>query len=127
MDTTTFLAQLWGPVILAVGIGIFVSRPYYLRIYRELEKEALAVLLFGMAAMTAGIVHVGAHNEWGTPAEIVVTLLGWGLLLKGLVFIVFPKLADQKGEWVAKSKLISGVGLAMLLAGGYLSWAGYLS
>ena len=46
METTLFLAKLWGPAILAVGIGVFVSRNYYIKIYLDLEKDALAVLLF---------------------------------------------------------------------------------
>jgi hypothetical protein len=50
MDITIFLAQIWGPVILAVGIGVFTSRSYYLKVYRDLEKETLAVLLFAMFA-----------------------------------------------------------------------------
>lgn len=44
METALWLAQLWGPVMFAVGAGIFVSRGYYPKIYRDLEKEALAVL-----------------------------------------------------------------------------------
>ncbi len=47
MNTTTFLAQVWGPAILAVGIGIFVSRSFYAKIYGDLEKEPLACLIFG--------------------------------------------------------------------------------
>jgi len=64
MDITTFLAQIWGPIILAVGLGVFISRNYYMRIYRDLEKETLAVLVFGMVAMAAGIAQVSVHNIW---------------------------------------------------------------
>lgn len=127
MELTTFLAQLWGPVIFAVALGVFTSRSHYVRIYRDLEKDALAVLLFGMVAMTAGIAHVSVHNVWDTLPQIVISLLGWGLLLKGAAFIVFPKLVDQKGDWMANSKLIPVAGVAMLIIGGYLSWLGYFA
>jgi len=100
MDTTVLLAQIWGPVILAVGIGVFVSRSYYIKIYRELEKDALAVLLFGMVAMTAGIAHILFHNIWGTFPQILVSLLGWGILIKGAFFIIAPKCSRQGGRWL---------------------------
>ena len=62
MDITTFLAQLWGPTILAISLGVFVNRSYYIKIYRDLERSPLTVLVFGMIALTAGIAHIHFHN-----------------------------------------------------------------
>lgn len=125
MNTTLFLAQLWGPTILAVGIGVFVSRKSYLKTYRDLQKETLAVLLFGMVAMSSGIAHITYHNVWGTFPEIVISLLGWGLLLKGLAFTIAPGLVDKVGDFEADAKLIPAAGVFMLIAGMYLSWVGF--
>ncbi len=126
METTLFLAQIWGPTILAVGIGIFVSRGYYIKIYRDLEKEKFATLVFGMMAVGAGAAHIGAHNTWGTLPEIVISLLGWGLFVKGAILTIAPKLADKAGDWTVKSKLIPWAGGFTALIGVYLSWLGYL-
>lgn len=125
MNTTTFLAQMWGPAILAVALGVFFSRRYYIQIYRDLQKEALALLLFGMTAIAAGIAQIHFHNIWGTFPEIVISLLGWALLLKGLVMTMFPKLVDQVGDYEAKSNIIPFAGGLMLIVGLYLSWVGF--
>jgi hypothetical protein len=122
-----FLAQIWGPAILAVGLGVFFSRSYYIRIYRDLEKGAFAALIFGMAAMAAGLAQIQVHNVWDTVPEIMISLLGWGLVLKGAVFTIVPHLADKGGDWAADSKLIPLVGAVMLAIGGYLSYIGYLA
>lgn len=127
MDTTMLLAKMWGPVILAIGFGVFVSRDYYLKIYRDLEKETLAVLIFGMVGMAAGIAQVLAHNVWGTLPQIIISLFGWGLFLKGAAFAISPRFVDWSGDWVANNKLIPTVGVFMLVVGGYLCWVGYLS
>ncbi len=125
--TTIFLAQLWGPILLAVALGIFFSASYYRRIYRELEKDSLAVLLFGMTATAAGIAHVLFHNSWASTPEIVVSLLGWGLLLKGMLFIIAPGFVDRAGDRWAKLKLIPFAGALTLLVGLYLTWFAYLA
>ena len=127
MTTTLYLASLWGPIILAVGVGVFVSRSYYMRIYRELEKDALSVLIFGMVAMATGIIQVSMHNIWGNLPEVIVSLLGWGLLIKGTAFIIVPKLVDMGGDWAADSKLVPTVGGFMLLIGAYLTWISYFA
>jgi hypothetical protein len=126
METTIFLAQIWGPVIFAVGLGIFVSRDYYIKIYRDLEKEKFAALVFGMMAIAAGAAHIGVHNTWGTLPEIVISFLGWALFAKGAVLAIAPKFADKAGDWTVKSKMVPSAGGFALLIGVYLSWLGYL-
>lgn len=127
MDTTTFLSQLWGPAILAVGLGIFASRKYYIRIYRDLEKETLSVLLFGMVAITAGIAQIHFHNSWSSFPEAVVSLLGWMLLLKGLAFAIVPGFVDRGGDFQVNSNLVPLGGALMIIVGIYLSWVGFFA
>lgn len=129
MDTTTFLAAIWGPVMIAVGLGFFFSKKYYVTIYRDLEKEFFAVLFFGMFAMAAGIAHILAHNVWDTLPQIVVTLFGWGLLIKGVICVTFPGIADRGGNWALNAKIVpaAGAGAVAVLLGAYLSWIAYLA
>ena len=122
MDITIFLAQVWGPILLAVGVGVFFSRSYYIKIYRDLENSPLAVLVFGMAAMAAGIAQLHFHNSWNTFPEIIVSFLGWGLLIKGAVFLIAPSFVDRAGDEWANHKLIPLAGGIMLLIGAYLTW-----
>ncbi len=125
MDTTMFLAQLWGPVLFAVGVGFFWSKSFYLKIYRDLEKAPFAVLFFGMAAIAAGVAQVLFHNVWDTLPEVIVSLLGWGLLLKGIVCTVAPNIADKGGDFAVDSKAVPAAGAVVLVIGAYLSWLGY--
>lgn len=127
MELTTILAQLWGPTILLVGIGVFMNGSYYLAIYRDLEKNSLSLLTFGMLAVAGGIAQILFHNGWDTLPQIIVSLLGWGLLLKGALFIVAPRVVDRMGDGWADRKLIPVAGILMLLIGGYLSWIGYFA
>lgn len=127
MNPTSLLAQLWAPTLLAVALGIFVSRKYYLKTYRDLQKETLAVLLFGMVTIPAGIAHIHYHNVWTTFPEGVISLLGWGLLVKGLVFAIAPGLVDKAGDFEADSKLVPIAGALILIAGTYLAWVGFFA
>jgi len=127
MDLTHYLAHLWGPALLAFGIGLFFSRAYYLRVYRDLEQNAFAVIFFGMAGTAAGIAQVLAHNVWGTLPEVLISLLGWGLLIKGLVCTAFPNLADRSANRVLTAAMMPFVGAALLVLGAYLSWFAYFT
>lgn len=125
MDITSLFAAVWGPVLVAVGLGFFFSTQYYTRVYRDLEKESFAVLFFGMFAMATGIMHVLAHSMWDTLPQIIVSLLGWGVLIKGIICVTFPKFADQGGDWALSAKVVPAAGALILVLGVYLSWVGY--
>lgn len=121
-----FLASLWGPAILAVGVGFFVSREHYLRIYRDIQREPFALLVFGMAGIAAAIAQISVHNVWNTLPEMIISFLGWAMLLKSLTFMVMPNFTDKLSDSMAsKSTLITIAGLVMLVAGGYLTWIAY--
>lgn len=122
-----FLAGLWGPAILAVGIGFFISREHYLRIYRDMQREPFALLVFGMAGIAAAIAQISVHNVWNTLPEMLISFLGWAMLLKSLAFMIMPNITDKVGDSVAsKSTLITTAGVIMLVAGGYLTWLAYM-
>jgi hypothetical protein len=126
MDAATItLAQLMGPVLFAVGVGIFVSREYYLKVYRELERETLAVMMGGIVALVSGIAVVLFHNTWGSLPQILVSLFGWLMVLKGLALLIIPKSVNRFGETMMSSNFFTGGAAVALLAGAYLSWVGF--
>ncbi|MBP6888924.1 MAG: hypothetical protein KBC21_04485 [Candidatus Pacebacteria bacterium] len=128
MDATTlFLAQLIGPSALAVGLGIFFSRNYYLDAYRHLEKETLGVLMSGLLALVVGIVIVRVHNVWDTPLAAVVTFVGWGSIVKGFLLIVVPRYVDRIGEYLAHGTWLSYIGVLYVVVGVYVSYLAYLA
>lgn len=125
--TEVFLAKIWGPVLLAFGIGIFTSRSYYIKIYRDVEKDIFALLVFGMLAMIGGVAQIIFHNSWNTFTEGIISFLGWGLLAKGILYIVAPRFVDRIGNYWAKKKLIPIAGTLAFCIGAYLVWFGYFT
>lgn len=127
MDTTTlFLVQLWGPVLLAVGIGLLVSKRQYAKVYKDIAGEPLAALAFGILAMAGGLAQILVHNTWNGLADVIVSLLGWGTFLKGTVFVLSPGYANKLARSWERAKLMPLAVLITIVVGAYLTWLGYL-
>ncbi len=127
MDATLFLASLWGPAMLAVGFGIFVSPQFYRRVYKDIEKEPLAGLMYGMVGIAVGIVHIQFHNVWETFPQMLVSFLGWATLFKGTVFAIVPQVTDKMGDWAVGINLQQVSGGLLVIMGGYLTWLAYVA
>lgn len=127
MDSTLFLAQIWGPVIMAMGLGMYMSRAYYVKVYQDIDKNVFAALIFGMVAMAVGIAQVLYHNVWGSFPEILISILGWGTLVKGALFILMPNFVDKMGDRWISMKLHPISGAITLIFGAYLTWFAYLA
>ncbi len=127
-EMTIFLAQITGPILLAIGLGIFMARQYYAKVYRDIEKETLAMLGMSIGLIAVGIVWIGRHNIWDSAPAIIISLIGWGSLFKGFVMALFPGWVDSMGNMAAKSNgLINSAGFVAIAIGIYLSWIGFFA
>lgn len=122
---TVLIAQLFGPVLIAMGAGIFFNRNYYSQVYRDLEKETLAVFVTGIATLVVGIAIVTNHNLWDSFAAGFISLIGWLSIAKGIALLVFPRWIDGIAEWVANSMVFAVAGVAAAAVGAYITWVGY--
>ena len=124
---TLFLAGLVGPVTLAVGVGIFMSRNYYAKVYRHLESETLSVLMSGIVALVVGIVMVQIHNRWDSLLAGIISFVGWASIGKGLLLIIVPKYVDKIGDFIADTPWFSYIGAFYAALGAYISYLAYLA
>jgi len=121
------LAQIIGPILLALGVGIYLSPAYYKKLYRNLENETVGVVLAGAVILAAGISMVHSHNVWGTPLEIIISFLGLASIVKGIILLAYPKMADQFGDSVANTSFFSILAPVVILLGGYVSYVAYFA
>lgn len=68
-----------------------VHRQATIQMVSALVNDAPVLYLFGLTIVAAGLAIILSHNVWsGGALPIVVTLVGWLTLLKGLLFLFLP-------------------------------------
>lgn len=126
-ETTLLVAQLAGPAFVAVGLGVLVNRAAYQKVYAAMETEMMAMYFIAIALIVLGTLIVLKHNLWNTPAEIIVSLLGWATLVKGLVLTILPNATIDFAKSMKLDKMLPVAGIGALILGGYLSWFGFFA
>jgi len=127
MANSTFLARLIGPLMLAVGIGIFVNGAVYRALADEFLRSHALIYLSGLLAMTAGLAIVLTHNVWRADWPVLITILGWLTAIGGAFRIVAPQGTERVGRAMLKSKFgLTIAGAIWLAIGAILCLFGYL-
>ena len=125
MELSILIAKIVSVIYLSAALGSFFSRDYYLRISQDMFKNAALTYMMGFVTVIFGFLIVNYHNFWGRDWTVLITVIGWLSLLKGVLIIVSPKFFQRLYEpfLTARAlKIIPYVTLAMGLLFGYFGF-----
>jgi hypothetical protein len=121
---TVFLARFIGLFALLVGVGCVVRGN---AVVQSAVVNGPVMLVYALVSLAAGLAMILGHNVWsGGPLTVVVTLVGWLILAKGLVlFFATPEALAQLLERMQYGEHYSLYVAPSLIIGLYLTWAGF--
>lgn len=125
---TLFLSRLLGLFFLVCGLAMIVHNRVFTGAIATIPGNPMAMLWISLLLSLAGLAMVLVHNMWSKcPVVIIVTLLGWLTLIKGIAYLFLP--AKWLGEFF-QAMLNSGAYVVsaaafLLLLGAYLTYEGF--
>jgi hypothetical protein len=126
MPTSIFLAKLIGPILVLVAVGLLVNRKSMDALAREILGSIVLLSLLGVMDFAAGLAIVLTHNVWVADWRVIITLLGWLLLIRGAVRVLIPDQVKGFGTKVLKnSNAVTAILAVTLLLGAVLCYFGY--
>jgi hypothetical protein len=124
---TVFLARLIGLFALIQALAMLVHKAPMVEAATGLMDERPLLLILGLIALAAGLAMVLSHNVWsGGAAPVVVTLVGWVILVRGVMLLVLPPDTVARLLDIFRfAELFYLYAALALLLGLYLTWAGF--
>ena len=127
MQTSVFLAQLIGPLLLVTGVGMVANAEGYRTMAHEFLASRALIYIAGLLAFVPGLAIVLVHNVWAFDWRVIITLLGWLSLLGGIFRLVLPRKVTAVGSAIlARPRYLTGGGIAVVTLGTILTVFGYL-
>jgi hypothetical protein len=88
---TVFLSRLIGIYCILIGLSMAINKQATLGAVLALVHDAATLFVFGLVLVAAGLAIVLAHNVWsGGALPVIVTIIGWLTLIKGLLCLLLP-------------------------------------
>lgn len=127
---TIFLSRLLGLYCLLIGLSMVTHKQTTVDTIEALIRNPPALFIVGAIALGAGLAMVLGHNIWsGGALPVVVTLVGWMSLIKGLL-LLFLSPEAAVGLFIGGlhyEQLFYLYAAIALIFGVYLTYGGYRS
>lgn len=128
MQASIFLAQLLGPMFLVVGVAVPAKPEMFRTILQGFIGSATLLYLAGFFGLLGGLALVLTHNVWAADWRLIITLIGWITLVRGLISIFQPQWIVAAGNAILEHRGVFMVASPInLVIGIILSYCGYVA
>lgn len=117
MESSILIAKIIGIIYLSFGIGLLLNKSYYAKILGDLLENATYMIIGGFLAIVFGFLIIEYHNVWGKSWTILITLIGWFALIKGVILLAFPKFLNRFKSMLMSEKWIQFIAPLVILFG----------
>ena len=121
MEVSIYLAKFWGSLFMILG-AMSISAKLLGRIIEYTEDKTITIST-GYITFLLGLITVVLHNVWVWDWRVIITLLGWITLLKGIEKIGFPERVNKKAQMFKGGQVLWG-GVIFLL-GAWFFWLSF--
>jgi len=127
MELSLFLAKVMGCYFLIAGLAYLTQRRIFAEVAREISGHFYLIYVFSFFVMILGLLLVFSHNLWVADWRVLITIISWVTLLKGLYWIFFSAHAKKSLIWWQNHKAFYNfTGILVLLMGAFLVYHGFL-
>ena len=128
METSVFIAKIFGPLFIVVGLGMILNREFFQKVMEDYCKNAALIFFTGIFPLVSGIVILIFHNVWVMNWTVLITIFAWGGIIKGVWLTLFPNTVYKFTQGYIKNKvLLIAHSILALVLGVFLSYMGYVA
>ena len=127
MKTSQFIAKIFGLYCLIFSVILLVNGNEFFGLMKELIDEPGFILMGAFLNLMLGLAMVVGHNVWDGTWRVVITILGWVSLGKGIILLTWPEaLLGMSREMLGtQTNLTIPYVVFMIPFGAWLVWLGF--
>lgn len=127
MDASIFLAKAIGFIYIVVAIMLFSKQKKVKVIVKEVCSDPAMLFMTGMISLVLGTLIVLFHNIWVWDWRLLITLIGWLAIVRGIVRTLFPHIAVKiMNKMIKKKDKYQAAAVIILVVGVVLSYYGFI-
>ena len=130
MDISIFFARFFGISFVIICLGILINHRYYQVLWQHFLEQPFILLLAGIIDIFVGLAVVLLHNLWVSDWRVLITLVGWLLLIRGSARVLIPRTILKLATAIIERKhynMINTVLAIFVIIGLFLAYKGFIA
>ncbi len=123
MAATNVLSEVLGAVFVLVGLSV-LNKKYFMAVMNDLKESKGLTWTLGVITFIAGAVTIGLNNVWSSNLQLVITIIGWLMLIKGTFITLFPNTSISFYRKLASNSILVASGVVAVIIGLVLWYLG---
>ena len=125
-ETTLFLTRVFGLYLAIVGLLLLIEKERIgTRITQILESPETR-FFSAIITLMIGILLIVSHNVWEMSWVVLITILSWWVLIKGVLRLFVPGIDKRWTHGFLKTGVYYPMAVLMLLLGIFFLWKGFI-
>lgn len=127
MELSIFLSKAIGLYYLIISLGMILNGARIKPLLMEIMNNAPLLFVSGFLALIIGILLVTSHNIWVADWRVLITLIGWAALIKGIFTAMIPQLmVETSKKWIQNNISYYTTMCIVFLIGIFLLYHGFI-
>lgn len=119
-----YLAQIWGISTVIISLALLIKEGHLKKLFASLETDD-NFFLWGFISLVIGVAMILAYNVWAWNWQLVITVLGWAALLKGLLLLFCPEFMKKWAKKIDNKKWMPIWLMILLILGLVITYFGF--
>lgn len=126
MEVSIILAKIFGTYLIVLTLAMLINPRGFRQNIRDLTASPGALTVAGVITLLLGIFLVVIHNNWVANWTVIITLIAWLTLLKGLMRFLIPSWTRHVTGWLSNNTAYFTVAMINLALGIALIYFGVI-
>ncbi len=122
MPLSILIAKILALTYISAGIGALSGQITFAKMVEDFEKSQALTFMSGFITLVLGALVVQYHNIWVKDWTVLVTVVGWMTLFKGIRLMAFPQSMSFFKSWYKNTKAWGFLMIALGILFGYFGF-----
>ena len=122
MQNAMWLASIFGPLLMILGVWMLFYHDNIVKVCASVKNTPCCLYVMSIINLLIGLTILNQFNVWMMGLSILVTLLGWFTLIRGLMALFVPHVLMK---WAHDPSWMKVKGIVPLVWGFGLCWLAF--
>ncbi|HSW86083.1 MAG TPA: hypothetical protein VLG49_01130 [Rhabdochlamydiaceae bacterium] len=92
MENAMWLSSIFGPFLAITGLWMLLYNENFMKVLNSIRNNPGSLYITSVINLLIGLAILSWYNDWSWEPSLLVTLLGWAMIVRSVLLLFIPQL-----------------------------------